>query len=240
MKFILFRNIVRYVTACSLAMITSYGVHAKSTDSCSQSEEGANEYSHADLIKRVSTAAPGRISAGPMVSLRDEAEDICEAKKNCLLEGTSLLKAGVNGVEFSRKGRWICVGVHGKRKLDIWVGWLPKERWLRTESEQAWNHWFGIWQNHYAKIKIQSTKEQQMLVTGNAIWVGQYSPHFGNFELISAPINGVISTAKLPSESDCQIALRLVGSFIFAADNHQCGGANITFDGMYVFRSGLR
>ena len=240
MKFILFRNIVRYVAACSLAIITPYGVHAKITDSCSQSVEGVNEYSHADLIKRVVAVAPGRISVGPMVSLRAEAEDVCKTKKNCLLEGALPLKAGVNGVELSRTGRWICVGVHGKQKLDIWVGWLPKERWQRTESEQAWNHWFGVWQNDYAKIKIQSTNEQQMLVTGNAIWVGQYSPHYGNFELISTPTNGVISTPQPPSGSDCQIALRLVGSFIFAADNHQCGGANISFDGMYVFRSGLR
>lgn len=240
MKLIPCRNIVRYVAACSLAIITPYGLHAKSTNSCSHAGDHAIEYSHADLIKRVAAVAPGRISAGPSVLLRDEAEDVCKAKKNCLQEGTLPLNAGVNGVEFSRKGRWICVGVHGKRKLDIWVGWVPKERWLRTESEQAWNHWFGVWQNDYAKIKIQSTKEQQMLVTGNAIWVGQYSPHYGNFELISTPTNGVISTPQPPSGSDCQIALRLVGSFIFAADNHQCGGANITFDGMYVFRSGLR
>ena len=240
MKFMLRRNIVRYVAACSLAIITPHEVHAKSTDTCSQSGDDVIEYSHVDLIKRISAVVPGRISAGPAISLRDVAEDVCKAKKNCLQEGALPLKAGVNGVELSRKGGWVCVGVHGKRPLDIWVGWLPTERWQRTESEQAWIHWFGVWQNEHAKIKIQPTKEQQMFVTGKAIWVGLYSPHFGDFELIGAPTNDLISTPQNDSGSDCKIALRLVGSFIFAADNHRCGGANITFDGMYVFRPRLR
>ena len=34
-------------------------------------------------------------------------------------------------------------------------------------------------------------------------------------------------------EFDCRIRLRLVGPYLLAGDNKQCGGFNVTFDGVY-------
>lgn len=34
----------------------------------------------------------------------------------------------------------------------------------------------------------------------------------------------------------CQVALRVVGHFLFAADNQNCGGMNVTFNGLYRLR----
>ncbi len=64
--------------------------------------------------------------------------------------------------------------------------------------------------------------------------------HFGDFDITGVPDNGVLATSSSDPEYGCHIALRFVGAFIFAADNRNCGGMNVSFDGVYRFRHGLQ
>ena len=63
--------------------------------------------------------------------------------------------------------------------------------------------------------------------------------HSGDFKLEGTPSDGVIENTATTSPDGCQIALRVVSKFMFAADSGHCGGTNVSFDGLYRFRPGL-
>ena len=194
-----------------------------------------------NVVDRVNAVKSGRISAGPKIKLHSNSEGACNSDE-CLVTSTSPLNAGHEGVEIDRHQSWVCVAVPGKKPLDVWLGWIPEQRWQQSNSKQDLKGWTGVWQNDYAKIKIKLSEAQELSVTGHALWVGgaMRISHFGNIDLKGVPDNGVLSTSSSEPDFGCHVALRLVGSFIFAADNRKCGGMNATFDGVYRFRHGLQ
>jgi len=50
-------------------------------------------------------------------------------------------------------------------------------------------------------------------------------------------VDGVLRSQGAPD--DCRILLQRVGEFILGQDNGQCGGLNVTFNGVYRFRRPL-
>lgn len=193
----------------------------------------------AAVTSRVDAASAGKISAGKPISLRKEPADTCQVDAACSIYKAPPLHAATAGVELGRNQSWVCVGVPGKRPLDVWFGWVPIDRWQRSDGEQqSSNRWLGVWQNDHAKIAIQSFDGRTLEATGNALWVGGVpgTSHFGDFRVSGIPENGVISTDAGYGETGCQVAMRVVGDFLFAADNQRCGGMNVTFDGIYRFR----
>lgn len=213
------------------------GLHAQELSYCPMFGD-----SNIDVVERVKAVKPGRISDGPKISLHTKPEDICNTKNNCLVPSTFPLNAGREGVEIGRNHSWVCVAVPGKRPLDVWFGWLPEQRWQQTDLEKDLKGWTGVWQNDHAKINIKLSESQQLSATGHALWIGgaMGTAHFGDFNITGMLENGVLSTPSSESEFGCHVALRLVGAFIFAADNNKCGGMNVGFDGVYRFRHGWK
>lgn len=200
-----------------------------------------SEHGNANLpvTSRVDAISAGQVSAGKQILLRNEPADTCKGGANCSVYGAPPLRAGTAGVELGRNQAWVCVGVAGIRPLDVWYGWIPTGRWERRADEQkSARSWRGVWQNGNAKITIRTIDGANLDVTGNALWVGGApgNAHFGNFQAAGIPANGVISTKGGAEATACQVALRIVDKFLFAADNQQCGGMNVTFDGVYRFR----
>ena len=53
--------------------------------------------------------------------------------------------------------------------------------------------------------------------------------HVGEVHAEAAPAGNVLALRDDP----CALTLRLVGHYLVAADNGECGGANVRFDGVY-------
>jgi hypothetical protein len=222
-----------------LTGLGAQGLHAHELSNCTMFSDFKS-----GVVERVRAVKHGRVSAGPKISLFSKPENACNTDDLCIVPATVPLNAGREGIEMGRNQSWVCVAVPGKRPLDVWVGWLPEKRWQQTDFKQDLKDWTGVWQNGHAKLKINLTETQQLSATGHALWIGGAMgiSHFGDFDITGMPDNGVLVTSSSGSEEDvsCQIALRLVGKFIFAADNRRCGGMNVTFGGMYRFRTGQK
>jgi hypothetical protein len=223
-------TILRYLSICLLLVLlaTSQCASANEDPFCSRVQTQGDS-----LAGRVAAMSAGMVTAGKAVLLRglvDNPTAICSG-------GNCVVNAGVAGVEVRQAGPWVCVGVPGKGKLGTTFGWLPAERWHSYSGvSEPVARWVGVWQNEVAKISVQQVAAGQLYIEGHALWVGGAlnQPHFGEFEITAAPNNGVVLTTS--DVDTCQVAVRLVGDFLVAADNGGCGGMNVRFDGMYRFR----
>lgn len=183
------------------------------------------------VAERVASVSAGQVTAGTPINLRvvlDDPEVLCPGDA-CVVKG------GAAGIELKRSGDWVCVGLAGKGALGTISGWLPVARWQSLSgAPQPDAHWVGVWQNEGGKIAITTASANQLAIEGHAIWVGATGQdHYGVFELTRAQSGGVVSTMEADS---CQVAVRLVGDYLVAADNSNCGGMNVRFDGMYRLR----
>ena len=69
---------------------------------------------------------------------------------------------------------------------------------------------------------------------GAATWVGVNpgNVHVGELSGEAAPVANLLKLGG-EDEYDCRATLRLVGTYLLVTDNKQCGGVNVTFDGVY-------
>ena len=126
------------------------------------------------------------------------------------------------------------------RKGQETSGWLPTARIALTASAP---NWIGRWKrNTSAEIDITPKSSGKAEVNGSATWGSGAATHDGG-------ISAVIDTARdtqafaLNSEEqilfekagkyDCAVRLRQLGPYLFAVDNQNCGGANVSFTGLY-------
>jgi hypothetical protein len=93
------------------------------------------------------------------------------------------------------------------------------------------DRWLGTWKFYDNSLEIKRDGRSGALhVRGDALWRGLGdNVHVGEIETTARPHGRQM---KLSDES-CQVSLVLVGEFIVAADNAECGGMNVRFDGVY-------
>ena len=119
-------------------------------------------------------------------------------------------------------------------------GWLPANSVTVTPRNAAAT-WAGHWRRDSADITIdRGTKPGALKLSGNATW-GEHDParrangavNYGGFDGEAAPVGDHVTYAGQDAGDDCKVTLRLIGTYIVAADNLQCGGLNVTFSGIY-------
>lgn len=121
------------------------------------------------------------------------------------------------------------------------VGWVTASG--LTLSDEKSGHetetWLGEWADGENTIKFTDNKLRGYLnVTGNAFWKGLGdNVHIGELDGRSEPIDGVLEYSDGDDEYDCRATMRLVPGFLNVSDNMNCGGANVTFSGVYRKRS---
>jgi hypothetical protein len=76
-------------------------------------------------------------------------------------------------------------------------------------------------------------KSGLLKVKGYAIWEGSRdNVHVGGVEAVAQPVGNELVLV----EDVCRVTLKLVGDYLVADDNSECGGVNVRFNG--VFRKG--
>jgi hypothetical protein len=119
-------------------------------------------------------------------------------------------------------------------------GWIETAALIRVpDSAPAAKDWQGHWQGWDAEIEIGRATPGTLRVEGAAIW-GSHDPervanggvHTGDFSGTLAPQGALM---RYPGgEGDlCRIEMRLIGTYLVAEDNGECGGVNVRFTGIY-------
>lgn len=164
----------------------------------------------------------------------DDGED-CPQGKNC--RRRSYVVPG-NEVIVSRKfGGFACAWFQPARGAET-VGWIPLDKvefieMLQDGGPQAWR---GSWKFYDSTIRIAETAQKNIYkVTGDAYWKGLGDNiHIGelNGEAKYAD-SSLVYGGDESGEYDCRVTMRLLGRFMIVTDNLKCGGANVTFSGVY-------
>jgi hypothetical protein len=116
------------------------------------------------------------------------------------------------------------------------VGWIPAADLLVVslpfDREPPPFAWAGDWKFFDNHLEIAVTPDGQHLrVNGHAFWRGIDTTHEGSVEGEAAPAGNHM--VFKPAQTNCEVRLTQVGHYLVAADNHACGGANVTFTGVY-------
>jgi hypothetical protein len=153
----------------------------------------------------------------------DKAE--CKSK-SYLIPGDQVL--------ISKKyGTWIC-SWYQPRKGSETVGWLPAESLdisLNEDARPDFKSWIGLWKYYEQSLNIgRDGKAGFLRIKGDALWRGLGdNVHVGAAQGSARPQGNELIVV----EEDCRVSLRLVGDYLIASDNAQCGGANVRFNGVY-------
>jgi len=118
------------------------------------------------------------------------------------------------------------------------VGWIKLENLTLSagSSKPLMSDWLGEWIYGENSVKLAYTKAKGPLrITGEAYWRGLGdSIHIGELDGRAVPTGNVLKLGEdEPDKYACKAEMRLVSNFLVVRDNMQCGGANVSFSGVY-------
>lgn len=165
----------------------------------------------------------------------------CPDGKNCLEK--SYVIAGDEVITSRNFGKYTCSWFQPNKGPET-VGWILSEKleFVEANSNPKLNDWLGTWKFYDNTIDIVISKERgNVSIAGDATWKGLGdNVHIGELDSISEPVGNVLKIGeKETDEFACKVMMRLVGKFLIASDNLNCGGANVTFSGVYQLTLGL-
>ena len=129
------------------------------------------------------------------------------------------------------------------------VGWIPSTAPADIKDRSP-SDWTGHWVAPEQDLTIVSAAGDSLLVKGEATW-GMQDPerrrrggvHTGEVSGTARPIDGMLAFtmgddgATLPydaaDEFTCRIRMQRRGPYLVVRDNNACGGANVSFSGVY-------
>jgi hypothetical protein len=159
----------------------------------------------------------------------------CPQTSNPKCVEKSYLMAGDEVIVSRKYGNWMCSWYEPQRGSET-VGWLPLESLLVTEPDAnpPPEKWIGLWKNGDNSLSIKQDGQTGLLhISGEAYWPGlrtNYpSVHTGEVQARAKPQGNTLAL----EEESCKVSLWLVGGLLVASDNLQCGGANVSFSGVY-------
>ena len=162
----------------------------------------------------------------------DERAD-CPNNKNCRLKSYLIPK---NEVLVSRKlGKFACVWFQPNKGSET-VGWIPLQNLEFLNLLQSFDEITGNWNFYDNQIKIAKTAKSSVYkITGDATWKGLGdNVHIGELDGEAKIVgNDLKYGAEETDEYACKVTMRLVGKYLIVSDNLNCGGANVTFSGVY-------
>lgn len=165
---------------------------------------------------------------------RDDIET-CPDMASCRTK--SYVVAGDKVITNRKRGGFVCAWFAPLKGAPT-VGWLNSSELdfpilLLDAREQDW---VGEWKYAENNIIFAATKQPGTLtVKGNAFWKGLGDNiHIGELDGAAKYTDGKLEYSDGIGGYDCRVSMQLVTeSFLIVADNMNCGGANVTFSGVY-------
>jgi hypothetical protein len=165
----------------------------------------------------------------------NDFKDDCPTSESCR-ERSYVVKGNKVVVARTFKGFACSRFISAKRAST--TGWIKASMIDVTEADPKpkLSAWLGDWR--YADNSISFTENKlpgNLNVTGNAFWKGLGDNiHIGELDGRSEPKGNILKFGESDTdEFACKATMHLVGKFLVVADNMRCGGANVTFTGVY-------
>lgn len=115
------------------------------------------------------------------------------------------------------------------------VGWLKMSDLVKSAvAPSGEGDWPGAWR--FADNQITITRDKKgFKAEGEATWKGPASVHEGSFKG-RLEVKGVAATYADPegTEPFCGVDMRRVSRYMVVSDSGNCGGASVTFNGVYA------
>jgi hypothetical protein len=165
------------------------------------------------------------------------ATDACR-KKSYLVTGDLVLTGRT-------RGNFTCVSYQSPTaKKQPWTtGWLPSAALIPVVPMAALEErdWIGNWDHPYGSIEIKrGGLGGRLKIEGLMVVPTAHDTHNGVISAEAKPGNGGIAflnDGTLPFETKCEDACRVrmqrIGPWLLVEDNGGCGGAGVTFTGLY-------
>jgi hypothetical protein len=162
-------------------------------------------------------------------------------KKSFLVTGDLVLTG-------KTKGDFTCVSYQSPRaKKQIWTrGWLPSVTLTPVApmpSPQT-SEWIGAWHQPGGRIEIKTGNGGVFHIQGEMIVPGARDVHTGEIQAQATARNGTIAfvdDGSIPFENtsagECRVRMQRIGDWLMVEDNNACGGAAVTFTGLYRRRN---
>ncbi|KQQ78352.1 hypothetical protein ASF73_05785 [Xanthomonas sp. Leaf131] len=174
--------------------------------------------------------------AVPRLYLLNDSDGCPDKGDAACRRGTYVVK-GDALVLAQRHGAYVCALYPSKGAGS--AGWVAQASLqplpsASTPTSQAWN---GRWHNGDNQLQLTANGDGSVTVNGDAYWPSANptpeqvpgGPHFGAVTARGTPEGNRVDV----NEDDCNVRLQLLGDLLVVADNLQCGGANVSFGGVY-------
>jgi hypothetical protein len=158
------------------------------------------------------------------------------ATEGCRKE--SYLVAGDLVLVGKTKGEFTCVDYQSPlAKKQSWItGWLPSAVLtpVAPMPSPETSDWIGTWRHPGGHIEIKDGDGGKLRVEGG-MTVPTPAGDFqnGDFKAQVAPQNTLAFTDEGSYGDGCHVRMQRIGPWLLVEDNSGCGGAGVTFTGLY-------
>ncbi|QQS42336.1 MAG: DUF3298 and DUF4163 domain-containing protein [Acidobacteriota bacterium] len=147
-------------------------------------------------------------------------------KKAYVIGGDEIITAGTYG-------DFVCAWYQPAKGSET-VGWIRMGDVRPGYGDEGPASWTGRWEGQGNDITIESIGAGRLSVKGNAFWKGVGDNiHIGEIDDAGTPVDNVLNLGG-SDEYDCRVKMTRIGKYMIVTDNKQCGGVNVSFDGVYL------
>jgi len=172
-------------------------------------------------------------AAGDRIYFRGDDNERCPDDQACRLK--TYVIANDEVIVSRTSGKFACSWFQPRKGTET-VGWIETDRlaWQETTRRPAMPDWLGEWRAYDNVISISKAKAAGMLaIKGEATWGSGASTHTGELDYDAKPSADKMKFGDGTDERDCQVTMQRVGKYLVVGDNLHCGGANVSFSGVY-------
>lgn len=155
----------------------------------------------------------------------------------------SYLVAGDLVLTGKTRGAFTCVVYQSPTaKKQIWArGWLPSKALapVAPMASPKISDWLGTWSQPGGDIEIKQIAGDKLSVEGEMVVPTANDAHTGEIKAQVTPgkdTTAFVDDGSTPFEKDggeCRVRMQRIGAWLMVEDNEGCGGAAVTFTGLY-------
>lgn len=142
-----------------------------------------------------------------------------------------------------KQGGFTCVSFQSPlaKKMEWTTGWLPSAALAPVSPmpNPSTQDWLGTWYHPGGPVTISRGEGGKLHVVGEIAVPTARDFHTGDFNAEVAPGKDTIAFADDGSigfsdpSADCRVRMQRVGPWLMVEDNGRCGGAAVSFTGLY-------
>lgn len=233
------------IAAVILALSTQLGAAQPASGQCAG-------VSPADMLAPTSVAriAPGQKRVN-FVRSTEADRNACPSDAPACRDTAYLVTGDVVLTSGKTQNGFECASFVDRRGRET-SGWLPSSALVPVKPAAiSQSDWLGTWRRTEASIKIIRARGGKGLsVEGEATYgaldksrVARGAVNMGEFDGIArrSGDTAFVAPGDIPSfdkapKDRCAVRMRRVGPYLIVEDNAACGGANVSFTGLYIKR----